>query len=323
MSSATFNPKLDEFLSKLEKLTKTKNGWESCCPGHDDQRPSLTITEGQDGKILLHCQSNGCEPANIMQCVGMSARDLFLPRASPLSGKRDWGEMTASYDYRRADGSLSYQVCRYEKPDTVRGGPNDGAATVKKTFQQRALQPDGSWAWKMTGVTRLLYRLPELMAGDVTQPVVVCEQIILFCAAVKHAMKKLIIFIGLFISLAGCKKTVENVQQDLVVKAMTDGQWAITSFILNGTNITPDFSTYKFKYYSNKTVDAIKNGTVEKTGNWDGNASAMTTWASFSSATYPLSLINGTWNITNNGWTFVVATQNNGSETKTMRLDKQ
>ena len=136
-------------------------------------------------------------------------------------------------------------------------------------------------------------------------------------------MKKLIIFIGLFISLVGCKKTVENVQQDLVVKAMTDGQWAITSFILNGTNITPDFSTYKFKYYSNKTVDAIKNGTVEKTGNWDGNASAMTTWASFSSATYPLSLINGTWNITNNGWTFVVATQNNGSETKTMRLDKQ
>ena len=136
-------------------------------------------------------------------------------------------------------------------------------------------------------------------------------------------MKKLIPFIALLISLVGCKKTVEDVQEDLVVRAMTDGQWVITSFTQNSTNITADFSTYKFKYYSNKTVDAIKNGATEKTGNWDGNATAMTTWANFPSANYPLTLINGTWNITNNGWTFVVATQTNGSETKTMRLDKQ
>ena len=136
-------------------------------------------------------------------------------------------------------------------------------------------------------------------------------------------MKKLISFITLLIFFTGCKKTVENVQQDLVIQAMTDGQWVITNFTLNSANITADFSTYKFKYYSNKTVDAIKNGTTEKTGNWDGNASAMTTWANFPSVNYPLTLINGTWNITNNSWTFVVATQTNGSETKTMRLDKQ
>ena len=136
-------------------------------------------------------------------------------------------------------------------------------------------------------------------------------------------MKKIIPFIVLLIALSGCKKAVENIQEDLVVKVMTDGQWTITNFTRNSLNITTDFSGYKFKYYSNKTVDAIKNGTVEKTGNWDGNAGAMTTWANFSSATYPLDLINGTWNITNNSWTYVVATQTNGSETKTMRLDKQ
>jgi hypothetical protein len=140
---------------------------------------------------------------------------------------------------------------------------------------------------------------------------------------VKYAMKKFTLFIVLLISLSGCKKTVENIQEDLVIKAMTDGQWVITSFTRNSLNITADFSTYKFKYYSNKTVDAIKNGTVEKTGNWDGNASTMTTLASFPAPTYPLDLINGTWNIINNSWTYVVATQTNGSETKTMRLDKQ
>ncbi len=141
--------------------------------------------------------------------------------------------------------------------------------------------------------------------------------------SVRQYLTKIIIPAILFIFLSGCKKTVENIQEDLVTKAMTDGQWVITSFTLNGTNITADFSLYKFKYYSNKTVDAIKSGTVEKTGSWDGNATAMTTWASFTSASQPLSLINGTWNITNNSWTFVVATQTNGSEIKTMRLDKQ
>ena len=135
-------------------------------------------------------------------------------------------------------------------------------------------------------------------------------------------MKKLIALFLLFAVLAGCKKTVEKIQEDLIIKAMTDGQWAITSFTLNSTNITADFSTYKFQYYSNKTVDAIKSGTVEKRGTWDGNATTMTTSASFPSATYPLTLINGTWNITNTSWTYVVATQTNGSENKTMRLDK-
>ena len=126
-----------------------------------------------------------------------------------------------------------------------------------------------------------------------------------------------------FISLTGCKKAIENKQEDLVIKAMTDGQWVITSFTLNSTAVTPDFVNYRFKYYSNKTVDAINKGNVEKTGNWDGNAGAMTTWANFTSPTYPLTLINGTWNITNNGWTYVVASQTNGTGVKSMRLDKQ
>lgn len=136
-------------------------------------------------------------------------------------------------------------------------------------------------------------------------------------------MKKIITLVVVITLLNGCKKAIENIQQDIVIKAMTDGQWAITSFTLNGANITTDFTPYKFKYYSNKTVDAIKNGAVEKTGNWDGNANTMTTSAAFSNATYPITLINGTWHIDNNSWTFVVASQSSGSETKTMRLDKQ
>jgi len=121
---------------------------------------------------------------------------------------------------------------------------------------------------------------------------------------------------------SGCKKTIEKVQEDLVLKAMTDGQWHITNFVNNGTNITTDFANYKFKYYSNKTVDAINNNVVEKTGTWDGNATLMTTYANFVSPAYPLSLINGTWHIDRNSWTYVEATQTVGSDIRVMRLDK-
>lgn len=136
-------------------------------------------------------------------------------------------------------------------------------------------------------------------------------------------MKKFISIILITLALSGCKKTIEKIQEDLVIQAMTDGQWAVSRFIKDGSNITSDFSSYKFKYYSNKTVDALKNGTTEITGTWDGNASAMTTYANFNSPPYPLNLINGTWLITKNSWTYVEATQSSGGVTKTMRLDKQ
>jgi hypothetical protein len=137
-------------------------------------------------------------------------------------------------------------------------------------------------------------------------------------------MKRLRLLLPFILICFSCKKTIENTQEDLVIKAMTDGHWGITSFIHNGIDITVDFNGYKFKYYDNpKKVDAIKNGTVEKTGDWGGNAVDKTTWANFSGASVPISLINGAWNITRNSWTYVEASQSNGTETKTMRLDKQ
>src|SRR5580765_6050585 len=71
-------------------------------------------------------------------------------------------------------------------------------------------------------------------------------------------MKRLFPVLCLVFLFSGCKKSIENAKQDLVIKAMTDGQWSVTSFTQNGTDITADFTGYKFQYYGNKTVDAIK-----------------------------------------------------------------
>jgi hypothetical protein len=135
-------------------------------------------------------------------------------------------------------------------------------------------------------------------------------------------MKQLLIIISLA-CLTGCKKVIEKKAETAIMNAMTDGQWIITTFISNGTNITTDFSAYQFQYFSNYTVNAIKSGTVENTGNWEGDVNTMSIFANFPNATNPLLLLNGTWHVTDNSWTYVKATMTIGNETRTLRLDKQ
>jgi hypothetical protein len=104
---------------------------------------------------------------------------------------------------------------------------------------------------------------------------------------------------------------------------MTDGQWIITSFTTGSTDITSDFTSYKFQYFDNYTVNAIKNGTVEQTGTWLGDVNAMNISANFPGAPNPILLLNGTWLITDNSWTYVKATMTVNSEVRALRLDKQ
>ena len=144
----------------------------------------------------------------------------------------------------------------------------------------------------------------------------------IYILSIQFSMKQLLIIISLA-CLTGCKKVIEKKAETAIMNAMTDGQWIITTFISNGTNITTDFSAYQFQYFSNYTVNAIKSGTVENTGNWEGDVNTMSIFANFPNATNPLLLLNGTWHVTDNSWTYVKATMTIGNETRTLRLDKQ
>jgi hypothetical protein len=137
-------------------------------------------------------------------------------------------------------------------------------------------------------------------------------------------MKKITATLLLFVSVAGfthCKKFVENKKENALMDIMTNGQWKVTSFVMNTVDITSEYSGYTFKYYGNKTVDAVKNGTFEKQGAWDGDVNTMTTWAQFDNVTDPLLRINGSWHIDDSGISYVVASQRGAWDTKIMRLD--
>ncbi|RYZ59159.1 MAG: hypothetical protein EOO14_08750 [Chitinophagaceae bacterium] len=134
-------------------------------------------------------------------------------------------------------------------------------------------------------------------------------------------MKLLVAFLGLVL-LTGCKKLKENIQEDIVIKAMTDGQWRVSSFTKGSESKTADFSPYRFQFRSNKTVEAINNGTTEKTGSWEADPDSRTITSQFSDAATTVMLLNGTWKITRNSWDFVEATQTVNNEVRNLRLDK-
>lgn len=136
-------------------------------------------------------------------------------------------------------------------------------------------------------------------------------------------MKKLYVLIFLT-TLFGCtKEQKQQRQENLIMQAMVNGQWKVTSFHKGGSDLTAGFSTYSFQFKDNFTVDAFNNGSIEKTGTWNADATAYTITSSFTNAVDPLVFLNGTWIIQNTTWTSVVANQTAGGEVRTLRLDKQ
>ena len=68
---------VDELLNHLRKVRKNgAHSWMACCPAHDDKSPSLSLSEGSDGHILVHCFA-GCTPQEVMTSLGLSLGDLF------------------------------------------------------------------------------------------------------------------------------------------------------------------------------------------------------------------------------------------------------
>lgn len=67
-------------LDRLSKVRQTgANTWMACCPVHSDRSPSLSITEKDDGIVLLHCFA-GCSVEDILDSIGLTFDDLFPPR---------------------------------------------------------------------------------------------------------------------------------------------------------------------------------------------------------------------------------------------------
>jgi hypothetical protein len=62
----------------IERFQARRNGsgWISRCPAHQDRSPSLSIGEGREGRVVLHCWA-GCSFESICAAAGLKSSDLF------------------------------------------------------------------------------------------------------------------------------------------------------------------------------------------------------------------------------------------------------
>lgn len=143
-------------LPKLDRVRHVNGAYQACCPAHEDHTPSLSITPGKTQPVVLNCHA-GCSTDSILDAIGLTWEDICLPR-DEQEVDEEWtpaGPASHVYDYRDEAGSLLFQVLRVPEP----GGT--------KTFRQRV--PDSTqksgWRWSLGDTRRVLYRLPELIAG--------------------------------------------------------------------------------------------------------------------------------------------------------------
>lgn len=62
-------------LERLDGVRPTATGWAARCLAHEDRSPSLSIRQGEDGRILLH-GFRGCTFREILGALGLTPQDL-------------------------------------------------------------------------------------------------------------------------------------------------------------------------------------------------------------------------------------------------------
>lgn len=152
----------DQVLSRLPQPKKDGNWYTSYCPAHESNgnghHPSLRLKEATqvDDGVIVSCMA-GCDLGSLHTALGMgearsktSSTDENTHLFWMPSQTRD--EVVATYDYTDENGELLFEKLRY----------------APKRFVQRA----ASGEYKLDGVRRVLYHLPEIIDADT---VYVCE----------------------------------------------------------------------------------------------------------------------------------------------------
>jgi len=132
---------IDALAARGKKPRGNDRGWTALCPAHEDNTPSLSIGVGADDRVLIHCHA-GCQQTDILNALDLTLADLFAgPRTNGTTKVED-----ARYRYEDETGVHLFDVVRY--------WTDNG-----KTFLQQA--PDGTWTTR--GITKVPYRLPQLI----------------------------------------------------------------------------------------------------------------------------------------------------------------
>lgn len=72
-------------------------GVTAVCPAHEDRSPSLGVSTGADGRVLIHCRA-ACQTASVIAALGLHWRDLFPANGRGRGSGRSVGRATRFAD---------------------------------------------------------------------------------------------------------------------------------------------------------------------------------------------------------------------------------
>jgi putative DNA primase/helicase len=90
---------LNDVLSRLRGVRRCGSGYMAFCPAHDDRNTrSLSVREGRDGRVLIHCFAN-CTYRQIVEALGLAPQAAPIPTPStstqPVRQPDDAGRVEA------------------------------------------------------------------------------------------------------------------------------------------------------------------------------------------------------------------------------------
>jgi hypothetical protein len=116
---------VDHVLKRLEGVRQCNGAWKALCPAHADREPSLSVSEGDDGRALVKCFS-GCSNESIVEALGLRMRDLFPESNGKGSPGSEGGTVDQALKYRwerytpqSSKGSFSFSSPYREESEYV------------------------------------------------------------------------------------------------------------------------------------------------------------------------------------------------------------
>lgn len=171
---------LKELLQRLQVKRRSGGGWMCLCPGHDDRSPSLSVSEADNGGILVHCFA-GCETEAVLAVIGLemsilagtgSGRPCSPQRPLKRRRTKAWPtpEAAAAAAARAVGGTVADLHCYEDRNGDVSLVMARIHTAEGKTFRPFHPEPDG---WRVGDPDFMLspYRLTQL--AEATEVLVV------------------------------------------------------------------------------------------------------------------------------------------------------
>ena len=119
---------LADILPLLQGVKQTGSGFTARCPAHDDKTASLSVKEGDGGRILFHCHA-GCPADSVAAAIGLKLADLMGEDKRPQATAQE----VARYRYGRFEKVRKSDKSFYWSPKLDGAEPGLYSADVLNT----------------------------------------------------------------------------------------------------------------------------------------------------------------------------------------------